>query len=114
MTTILFIAIAVYVLYLIIDTESYNPFTLLKRGSRDAGFVIGATPKTLKTANEAAKALHAESKLELKEAGKEMDYSFSVGRRVGKLAAHNAFSEIEQSMIERQKVAKEKLAKLEL
>lgn len=114
MTTLIIIAVALYVLYLIIDTESYNPFTLLRRGSRDAGFIVGATPKTLKTANETAKALHAESKLELAKAGKETEYTFNVGKRAGRIAANNTFGEIEKDMVKRQEAAKKELAELDL
>lgn len=99
----------IYVVYLIVDTESYNPFTISKRASRDAGFIIGAAPKTLHTANSAAKALHAESKLELAKTGKDVEFKFAVGKRAGSIAAHKAFDEADKEFQARQKAAEEEL-----
>jgi len=110
MTTILIIAVAIYVLYIMIDKESMNPFTIAKAMAREAGVVAGATPRALHVAKTQAYALHKESKLELLQSGENNKLSFKEGRKEGKNWAEKEFRPYEETVKARLKLAEESLA----
>jgi predicted RNA-binding protein YlqC (UPF0109 family) len=114
MLSILSVVVVAYVVYVVVNLETTNPFTIFKQASRDTGKVIGATPKTFKAAKTAAEAMAIESKVELRSAGLEQELSFRQGKAEGQAWATEVMDPITESMNQRKADALAKLEALEL
>jgi len=88
------------------NSDSTNPFTVMREIVGWLGFVVGYSPKVIERTTVAAKQYKLESQKEIEESGRANEISF----RANKLAGHKKSKEDHQAAIDESRAAISKLS----